>query len=174
MRIGEDMLDQPVASAAFRIGESVENAISLRVFYLVIQIALFLVAECFPVADHELKIARVRLIERWIVEFVDDAMAEREPKPAACVIGGAQTCFGTGRPTRLDSGRAEGDGGVIRWVSSCINAFPFSCRVPPIASAVASCDPVPEAVGHPPAPTCRRRNWGNRTAELPATHRAPA
>ena len=80
-----------------------------------VQVALFLVAKRFPVADEELKIARVRLVDGRVVDFVDDAVAEREPDPAARMIGGAQTFLGAGGPARLDSGCAEGDG-VFSWI----------------------------------------------------------
>ena len=72
-----------------------------------IQVALFLVAKCFPVADQELKIARVRLVNGRVVDFVDDAMAEREPDPAARMISGAETFLGAGGPAGFDSGCAE-------------------------------------------------------------------
>ena len=109
MRIGEDVLDQPVAPVGFRIGEPVEKTIAFRVFDPVIQVALFLVAKRFPVADEKLKIARVRLVNGRVVDFVDDAMAEREPDPAARMISGAQAFLGAGGPAGLDSGCAECD-----------------------------------------------------------------
>ena len=80
MRIGEHVLDQPIAAAGFRIGEAVKEAIALRVFDRVIQVALFLVAKRFAIADEKLKVARVRLIDVRIVNLVDDAVAEREPE----------------------------------------------------------------------------------------------
>ena len=106
MRIGQDVLDQPVASAAFRIGEPVERTVAFRVFDPVIQVSLFLVTKCFPVADQELKIARVRLVNRGVINFVDDAVAQREPDPATRMISGAKTLLGAGCPTRRDTGRA--------------------------------------------------------------------
>src|ERR1017187_2869752 len=109
MRIGQDMLDQAVAPVGFRIGEAIENTIPLRVFYPVIQVALFLVAKRFPVADEKLKIPRVRLVHGRVVDFVDDAVTEGEPDPAARVIGDRKSFFGTGSPAGLDSGCAEGD-----------------------------------------------------------------
>ena len=109
VRICKDVFDEPVASIAFRIGEAVEKTVAFRVFDPVIQVALFLVAKCFPVADEELKIARVRLVDGRVVDFVDDAVAEREPEPATCMISGAETFLGAGRPAWLDSGCAECD-----------------------------------------------------------------
>ena len=115
MRICEDVLYQPVAPVGFGIGEAVENTISFRVFDPVIQVALFLVAKRFPVADQELKIARVRLVDGRVVDFVDDAMAERESDPAVRMISGAETFLGAGCPAGFDSGRTECDG-VLSWI----------------------------------------------------------
>ena len=107
MRIGEDVLDEPVAPVALRIGEAVEKTIAFRVFDPVIQVALFLVAKCFAVADQKLKIARVGLVDVRVIDLVDDAVAEREPDPAARMISGAEAFLGAGRPARLNSGRAK-------------------------------------------------------------------
>jgi hypothetical protein len=80
------------------------------VFNLVVQITFFLVAKCFAVADEKLKIARVRLIHMWIINFVHDAVTQREPQAAARVISRAETLFGAGGPAWFDSGRAECNG----------------------------------------------------------------
>ena len=63
MRIRKDVLYQPVAPVGFLIGEAVENTIPFRIFNPVVQVALFLVTKRFTVADQELKIARVRLVD---------------------------------------------------------------------------------------------------------------
>jgi hypothetical protein len=51
-----------------------------------IQVALFLVAKGFAVADEKLKVARVRLIDVRIINFINDAMAQREPDTATGMI----------------------------------------------------------------------------------------
>ncbi len=50
------------------------------------QVAFFLVAKRFAIADQKLKVARVRLVDMRIIDFVDDAMAEREPDTATRMI----------------------------------------------------------------------------------------
>ena len=115
VRIGQDVLDQPVASAAFRIGEPVERSVAFRVFDPVIQVSLFLVTKCFPVADQELKIARVWLVNSGVINLVDDAVAQREPDPATRMISRAKTLLGAGCPARCDTGRAECDG-MFGWI----------------------------------------------------------
>lgn len=109
------MFYETVASVAVRIGEAVENTIRFRVFDPVIQVALFLVAKCFPVADKKLKIADVRCVDAGIVDFVDDAMAERKPQPATRMVGSAEAVFSAGRPAGFDSGGAKCDR-VFKWI----------------------------------------------------------
>ena len=77
------------------------------VVYAMEQIALFLVAKCLAVADKKFKIARIRLIDRRKIDFVNDAMAESEPQAAACGISGPKTFLCAGCPTRLNSGRPK-------------------------------------------------------------------
>ena len=101
MRIGEHLFYQPVATPRFRIREAVKDTIALRVFDQMIQITLFLVAKGFSIADEELKIACVRLIDMWIVDLVDDSVTEGEPETATGMIGCTDAFFCTRSPARL-------------------------------------------------------------------------
>src|ERR1700729_2249550 len=105
------MFYQSITTFGFRIGEAIKRTVAFREFKFMVQIALFLITKGFTVADEKLKIARVRLVHMRIINFVHDAVAQREPKPAACMISGAETVFGAGCPARCDAGCAEG--GVI-------------------------------------------------------------
>ena len=87
MRIRENVFYEPVATVGLRIRQTIEEAIALRVFDQVIQVALLLVAKRLAIADEKLKVARVRLIDAWIVDLVDDAVTEREPQAATGMIG---------------------------------------------------------------------------------------
>src|SRR5206468_6871543 len=107
MRIREDVLHQPVATVSFRICKAVEDAIALRVFDQVIQVALFLVAERFAIAYEKLKVARVWLIDAWIINLVDDPVAEREPEAATCMIGRTHAFLRARSPARLDPRRTK-------------------------------------------------------------------
>ena len=98
----------------------------------VIPVALFLVAKRFSVADEELNIARVRLVHARVVDFIDDAMAEREPDPAAHMIRGAEAFLRTGGPAGLDAGCTErvcvirsvhvrmSDASTGHWLCGCV------------------------------------------------------
>ena len=108
MWIGEDVLDDPVTAVGFGICETIKEAIALGIFDEMSKVALFLVAKRFAVGDEILKIAGVRLINAGIVNLVDDAVADGEPKAATGVVGSADAFFRAGGPARLDSGRAKG------------------------------------------------------------------
>ena len=86
MRIGEHVFHQPIAAVRFGIGQAIKQAITLRIRNLMIQIAFFFVAKCFAVADQKLEVARVRLIDMRIKNFVYDPVTQREPGPATGVI----------------------------------------------------------------------------------------
>ena len=86
MRIGEDVFYESVATIRLRVRQAVEEAIALRVFDCVMQVAIFLVAECFTIAHQKLKVAGVRLVDARIVNLIDDAMTEREPETATRVV----------------------------------------------------------------------------------------
>ena len=107
MRISEHMFYQAVAAPGFRIREAVKDAIALGVFDQMTQVALFLVAKRFAVADEKLKVARVRLIDMWIINLIDDSVTEGEPETATRVIGCADAFFRARSPARLDSRRAK-------------------------------------------------------------------
>jgi len=107
MRIREDMFYETVATVGLRIRQTIKKAIALRVFDQVIQVALFLVAKPFAIADEKLKVARVRLIHTWIIDLVDDAVTKREPKAATGVIGRTDSFFRARSPAWLDSRRTK-------------------------------------------------------------------
>src|SRR5947209_19616680 len=99
------MFDDPITAIRLGIGQPVEDTIAFRILNLVIEVTLFFVAKCFAIRNKKLEIARVRLVHMRIINLVDDAMAEREPKAAARVIGSAEALFGAGSPARLDAWR---------------------------------------------------------------------
>ena len=107
MRVRQHVFYEPVAALTLRIGEAVKEAIALRVFDQVIQVALLLVAKCFAITDKKLKVARVRLIDARIVNLIDDAVTKCEPETATGMISRTHAFFRARSPARLDSRRAE-------------------------------------------------------------------
>ena len=65
---------QTITAVRFRIGQAIKQAIALRIFDHVIQVAFFFVAKGFSVADEKLKVARVRFIDVRIINLVHDAV----------------------------------------------------------------------------------------------------
>jgi hypothetical protein len=109
MGVGENVFAKAIAAVRFRIGNAIENAIAFRILDLVFKIPFLFVAKRAPVADEKLQVARIRLVDGGIVDLVHDAMAQREPHPTACVIGGAQAFLGARCPARLDARCSECD-----------------------------------------------------------------
>src|SRR6266446_5734049 len=93
MRVREDVFYEPVATVGLRIRQTIKEAIALRVFDQVIQVALFLVAKRFAITYEKLKVARVRLIDTWVVDLIDDAVTKDEPEPATGMIGRTDSFF---------------------------------------------------------------------------------
>ena len=113
MRIGDHLLDDPVASGGIGIGDPVTESAFFRIFELVLQIPPLLMAKCFPVGNQELEITRVGAVHIGVVNLIDDAVAQREPDAATGMIRGADSLFGAAGPPRLDAGGAKG-GQVLR------------------------------------------------------------
>ncbi len=109
MWISEDIFYDTIAAAGLRIRKTVKEAIALRVLDGVSQVAFFLVTKRFSIAYEKLKVARVRLIDMWIVNLVHNAVTQREPNAATGMIGCAHAFFGARRPARLNSRCAKCD-----------------------------------------------------------------
>ena len=101
------MFHQAITTAGFRICQAIKKTIAFRIFDHLIKVAFFLVAKRFAVTDEILKIACVRLIDVRIINFVYDAVAQREPDAATGVIRGAHALFRARGPARLNTRRAK-------------------------------------------------------------------
>ena len=101
------MFYQSVAAPGFRIREAIKDAIAFGVFDQMTQVTLFLVAKRFSSVTEKLKVARVRLINMWIVNLIDDSMTEGEPETATRMVSCTDAFFRTRSPAWLDSRRAE-------------------------------------------------------------------
>lgn len=107
MGIRQDVLDQPVASIALGVSQPIERTGPFREFDLVEQITLLLMTKRFPITDQELKVPGIRLIDRRIIDLVDDSMAQRESHPATGMIGRSKPLFGTAGPPGGYAGRSK-------------------------------------------------------------------
>ena len=71
------------------------------------QITFLFVTKRLAIGNEKLEVARVRLVDVWVVNFVDDAVTKREPETATGVIRSADAFFRTGSPARLDPWSAK-------------------------------------------------------------------
>src|SRR5258705_2242826 len=102
MRIRDHIFDNAVPARGIGVDEAIVESAFFGVFDLMFEIAAFFVAKGFAIGNKKLKIACVGAIHVWIVDLVDDAVAEREPDTAAGMISGADAFFGAASPGRLD------------------------------------------------------------------------
>ncbi len=87
----------------------------------------FLFGEKFAaIGDDEAEVAGTSLVDSGEINFVENAMTEREPNPAVQVQGGADAGLGARSPARFDAGPAWGitNGVTHRKSSSPISSVP--------------------------------------------------
>src|SRR6266536_6645871 len=82
MRIREHVFNDTITAARLRIRQAIERTIARRVLDHMIEVAFFFVAKTFTVADEKLKVPRIRFIDMWIIDLIDDSVTEREPDTA--------------------------------------------------------------------------------------------
>ena len=75
----------------------------LRIFDLVIKVAFLLVAEGLAIGDWKLQITRVRAIDIWIIDLVEDAVAQGKQSVATRVVRGPDTLLAAARPFRANA-----------------------------------------------------------------------
>ena len=128
MRGDDDLLDKTMAALTVGVREPVKQGVLLRVFSLVEQVATFLVAERFAIGDQKLQVACIGRIDVREIDFVDDAVAKREPNAGTAVIRSTDAVLGAGRPARLNPWHSKGDGFLIHWSEFLVisqNHFPW-------------------------------------------------
>ena len=70
--------------------------------------SLLLGEESAAVGDNQAEVAGAGLIDSGEIDFIENAMTQREPNPAVEVQGSARACLSARSPARLDSGPARG------------------------------------------------------------------
>ena len=65
------------------------------------------------IGDEEAEIAGASLVHARIVDFVENAMTQREPNTTVQVQGGAYAGLGTRRPAGLDAGPTWGIADIV-------------------------------------------------------------
>ena len=109
MGVCQHILYNPVPAFPVSVDYPVVKTILLRVCDLMIEVALFFVAERFPITYKELEVSRIWLIHMRIVNLVHDPVAECEPEVAARMVRGPKPFLGAGGPSRIYAGCPEGN-----------------------------------------------------------------
>ena len=107
MRVGDDLLDQPVTSLVVAICQSVIERASLRIFDLVMKVTFFFMAERLAVSDQKLQFTDIRAINGRIVDLVEDSVTQRKPGVAVRVIGSPDALLVAVGPLRVKTGSAK-------------------------------------------------------------------
>src|SRR5688572_13369230 len=102
MRIGQHMFDDPVAAMGIGVDKPVKQAIAFGIVNLMEQVALFLMTKAVSIGDQEPKIPRVGLINRWIIDLIENPVTDGKPHPATRMVRRSDPFLGTVRPTRFD------------------------------------------------------------------------
>ena len=72
------------------------------------EVTLFLMEETLTIANQELKVAELRPIHCWIVDFGDDAVPKRKPDLAGSCVCGSYAVFPSMGPSGMNPGVSKG------------------------------------------------------------------
>jgi len=107
VRISQNVFDQPVAPVAVRVCQLVKKSTALWHLDFVMEITLFFMAKAFAIRDKKLEVPGVGRVDGGAEHFVDDAVADGEPKSATGVVSSTDTFLVGMRPARLNSWPSE-------------------------------------------------------------------
>ena len=120
MGIGDNFLDDPVATLGIDIGDSITQRVRGQALVGVVQMS-FVAEKGFPIGDEILQVADLRPIDGRVVDLVEDAFGDRKPDPAQSRVSGPHTVLVTPCPAGLDAGAA----GAGCWQRSVVMAIPL-------------------------------------------------
>src|SRR5271166_2019491 len=109
VRIGDDLLDQPVASLRISVGDAKAQRVRRNVFERCMQVAALVMEEGLSVGDQKLEVADLRRVDGGMIDLVENSKRKREPNVARGRIGSPHRVLGTAGPSRLDT-RTAGRG----------------------------------------------------------------
>lgn len=102
-RVRDHLIDQAESPTAMRAGQPESGNAVFDTLDDRFAIALDLGEQSIPVSDDEPEIADASLINARIVDFIDDAVADGEPHPAAFAERGADSVLGARCPPSRNS-----------------------------------------------------------------------
>src|ERR1700722_2480754 len=104
-RVRDHAIDHPESPAAMRARQAESGNPVFDTFDDRLAVALDFCEKSVPVGDDEPEVADASLVNTWIVDLVDDAMADSEPDPAALAERGADPVLGARGPPSGNSRR---------------------------------------------------------------------
>src|SRR6202020_758017 len=104
-RVREQPIDYPESPAAMRARQAESGNPVFDTFDDRLAVALDLGEESSPVGDDEPEVAEASLVNTWIVDFIDDAVTDGEPDPAALAERCADPVLGARGPPSVNSRR---------------------------------------------------------------------
>ena len=108
--IGQYLLLDSIATINGRVPNPIRRNARRHLRRLGAGIPLFLREECLPIGHDETEVARARVIDAWVVDLVEDPVAQREPHPAVATHSGTEAALRTRRPACRNSRPARGEG----------------------------------------------------------------
>ena len=107
VRVGQNVFDQPVPPVPVGVCQFVKKGSALGHLDFVMEVTLLFMAKGFTIRDKKLEVASVGRVDGGAEHFVDDAVADGEPKSATGVVSSTDTFLVGMRPARLDSWSSE-------------------------------------------------------------------
>src|SRR6185503_14848003 len=101
--IGQYLLLNAIATINGRVPNLIRKDAWRHLRRLGAGISLFFRKECLPIGHDETKIARACMIDAWIVDLVEDPVAQREPDAAFATHSGTEAALRTRRPARRNT-----------------------------------------------------------------------
>src|SRR3954451_5572357 len=102
-RVRYDFLLQPIPVVAVGTFDVIAESMFVNIGDRALQVTLLFMKEGLPIGDQELHIANLRPIDGGVVNFVQNAMRQREPDPTPGRIGRSHALFGARSPARGNS-----------------------------------------------------------------------
>ena len=107
VRVGDDLLDDAIAPLRVARHDAITERVAADAVDLASQITLLLVKEAFSIGDQELQVPDLRMVDRGVIDFVQDAVREREPDAARIRVRGADPFLRARGPARRNARMPE-------------------------------------------------------------------
>ena len=108
--VGQHLFLDPIATINGRVPNPIRRNAGRHLRRLGAGIPLFFREVRLPIGHDETKVARARVIDAWIVDLVENPVAQREPDTAVATDGRAEAALRTRRPARRNTRPARGKG----------------------------------------------------------------